>query len=64
MRDAGISEYKYIDWFRDHEPDDYLKLIRWSDAKLDGIAHAGWKPFDHPQLGKIELGGWDRFHAF
>jgi murein tripeptide amidase MpaA len=64
MREAGITDYKYIDWFRDHEPDDDLKLIRWSDAKLDGIAHAGWKPFDHPQLGKIELGGWNRFHAF
>ncbi len=22
-----------------------------------------WKPFDHPQLGKIEIGGWNRFHA-
>ena len=64
MREAGITDYKYIDWFRNHEPDDDLKMIRWSDTKLDGIAHAGWKPFDHPQLGKIELGGWNRFHAF
>ena len=23
-----------------------------------------WKPFDHPQLGKVEIGGWNRFHAF
>ena len=64
MREAGIEGYKYIDWFRDHPPEDDLKLIRWSDEKLGGAAHAGWRPFDHPQLGKVELGGWDRFNAF
>jgi murein tripeptide amidase MpaA len=64
MREAGIADYKYIDWFREHTPDDDLKLIRWSDQKLGGLAHAGWKPFDHPQLGAIEIGGWNRFHAF
>jgi hypothetical protein len=64
MREAGIDKYKYIDWFRDHAPEDDLKLIRWSDEKLGGIAHKGWKPFDHPELGKVEIGGWNRFHAF
>jgi len=64
MREAGIEKYKYIDWFRDHAPEDDLKLIRWSDEKLGGIAHKGWKPFDHPELGKVEIGGWNRFHAF
>ena len=23
-----------------------------------------WQPFDHPQLGRVEIGGWNRFHAF
>ncbi|MBS0326800.1 MAG: carboxypeptidase, partial [Proteobacteria bacterium] len=64
MREAGIANYKYIDWFRDHPIDDDLALFRWSEDKLGGAAHHGWKPFDHPQLGKIEIGGWDRFHAF
>jgi len=64
MREAGIEKYKYIDWFRDHAPEDDLKLIRWSDERLGGIAHKGWKPFDHPELGKVEIGGWNRFHAF
>jgi len=64
MREAGITDYKYIDWFRDHPPADDLKMIRWSDAKLGGLAHADWRPFDHPQLGKVEIGGWNRFHAF
>src|SRR5436190_2505924 len=64
MREAGITDYKFIDWFRDHSTDDDLKLIRWSDEKIDGLAHIPWRPFDHPQLGKVEIGGWNRFHAF
>jgi hypothetical protein len=61
---GGITNYKYIDWFRDHAIEDDLKLFRWSEEKLGGAAHRPWKPFDHPQLGKVEIGGWDRFQAF
>src|SRR6266496_4382789 len=64
MREAGIEKYLYIDWFRDHPIEDDLKIFRWSEDKLGGLAHAGWKPFDHPELGPIEIGGWNRFHAF
>ena len=64
MREAGITNYKYIDWFRDHPIEDDLKLYRWNVDKLGGIAHIPWKPFDHPQLGRVEIGGWNRFHAF
>jgi murein tripeptide amidase MpaA len=64
MREAGIDKYLYIDWFRDHPVDDDLKVFRWSETKASGAAHAGWKPFQHPQLGAIEIGGWNRLHAF
>jgi len=64
MREAGIGEYKFIDWFRDHPVEDDLKLLRWSDDKLGGLAHIPWRPFDHPELGPVEIGGWNRFHAF
>jgi hypothetical protein len=64
MREAGIEGYKFIDWFRDHPPADDLKLIQWSDRALAGMGHVPWKLFDHPQLGKVEIGGWNRFHAF
>jgi len=64
MKEAGIKNYKYIDWFRDHPIEDDLKLYRWNVDKLGGVAHIPWKPFDHPQLGRIEIGGWNRFHAF
>jgi murein tripeptide amidase MpaA len=64
MREAGIEKYLYIDWFRDHPIEDDLKLYRWNQEKLGGAAHVDWKPFDHPQLGPVEIGGWNRFHAF
>ncbi|MGI6344787.1 MAG: M14 family metallopeptidase [Bacillota bacterium] len=35
-----------------------LQLLRWNDEKLGGQAFVDWYPFDHPQLGRVELGGW------
>ncbi len=64
QRQAGIEDYKYIDWFRDHPPEDDLKLLKWSDEKLDGKGYVDWYEYDHPQLGKIELGGWNSALAF
>jgi len=59
MKQAGIDDYKFIEWFRDHPVEDDLKLIRWNDEKLDGQGYVAWYPFDHPQLGPVELGGWN-----
>jgi murein tripeptide amidase MpaA len=64
QRQAGITEYKYIDWYREHSLEDDLKLLRWSDEKLGGKGYINWYPFDHPQLGQVELGGWDAMYAW
>jgi murein tripeptide amidase MpaA len=64
QRQAGIGEYKFIDWYREHPPEDDLKMLRWSDEKLGGKGYVDWYPFEHPELGKIELGGWDQLNAF
>lgn len=64
QRQAGLTDYKYIDWFREHPFEDDLKLLKWSDEKLDGKGYIDWYPFDHPQLGPVELGGWDGIYAF
>jgi murein tripeptide amidase MpaA len=64
QREAGIADYKYIDWLRDHPPEDDLTLLKWSDEQLGGRGYVEWKPFDHPQLGGVEIGGWDRFYAW
>jgi murein tripeptide amidase MpaA len=63
MKEAGLDKYLYIEWYRDHPIEDDLKIFRWSEEKLGGAAHVDWRPFDHPELGPIEIGGWNRFHA-
>ena len=64
QRQAGITDYKYIDWFRDHPIEDDVKLLAWSDSALEGKGYIDWYAFNHPQLGEVELGGWDSFYAF
>lgn len=64
QRQAGITDYKYIDWYRDHSFEDDLKMLKWNDEALEGKGYVDWYPFDHPQLGPVELGGWDPLLAF
>jgi murein tripeptide amidase MpaA len=59
QRRAGIEDYQYIEWLRDHSPEDDLKLLRWADSELGEGAYVDWYPFDHEELGAVELGGWD-----
>ncbi len=61
-KEAGIEGYKWIDWFRDHPVEDDLKLLKWSDEQCGGQAHVDWRPFLHPQLGAVEIGGWDKMN--
>lgn len=64
MREAGITNYKYIDWFRDHPVEDDLKMLAWADRELDGKGYVDWYKYQHPQLGAVEIGGWNKVHAF
>lgn len=64
MRQAGITDYHYIDWFREHPFEDELKLLRWQDECLEGKGYINWYPFEHPQLGKVELGGWNEIYTW
>jgi murein tripeptide amidase MpaA len=61
-KEAGITDYEWIEWYRDHPPEDDLKLLKWSDEQCAGKAHVDWYAFHHPQLGDVELGGWDRLN--
>jgi murein tripeptide amidase MpaA len=64
QRQAGITDLKFIDWYREHPVEDDLKLLKWSDEVLGGRGYVDWYPFEHPQLGKVELGGWDMLYAW
>lgn len=61
-KEAGIEGYKWIDWYREHPVEDDLKLLQWSDEQCGGQAHVDWRPFQHPQLGAVEIGGWDKMN--
>jgi len=64
QRQAGIEDYDFIDWRREHPLEDDLKMLKWSDEVLGGKGYVDWYPFEHPQLGPVELGGWDWLYAF
>jgi Zinc carboxypeptidase len=57
QRAAGLADYHFIDWIRDHPPEDDLALLKVADELGEG--YVDWYPFEHPQLGPVELGGWD-----
>jgi murein tripeptide amidase MpaA len=61
-KEAGITDYPWLEWYRHHPVEDDLKLLKWSDEQCGGQAHVDWTPFRHPQLGMVEIGGWDRMN--
>lgn len=61
---AGIPERKIIEWFREHPPEDDLKILQWLDLHVGPEAHVTWYPFEHPQLGPVELGGWNTLYTW
>ncbi len=40
-----------------------LKLLNWNDMELSGRGFQAWQEFQHPQLGSVEIGGWDFKYA-
>ncbi len=38
-----------------------LEQLRYNDSVMNGAAFKNYIPFDHPQLGPVELGGWKKF---
>lgn len=55
---AGIGPRDFIAWIRWHPEEDDLKLMKWNDEVMEGEAFQDWQPFEHPQLGLVEIGGW------
>ena len=64
MKQAGIEKFKFIDWYREHPVEDDFKLLKWNDEVLKGKGYVNWYAYKHPQLGKVELGGWDSMNMW
>lgn len=50
-----IEEEKLDTW---RKPSDDAGRLAWMDATGESWRFVDWKPFDHPQLGPVEIGGW------
>ena len=46
---------------KDEEKD--LAILKWADRVMGPKAYLNWEPVDHPQLGKVEVGGWNRIYV-
>lgn len=56
---AGIEGRWQGPWHsKDQTEEEGLKILRWLDENLGGEGFERWRPFDHPQLGPVEIGGW------
>jgi murein tripeptide amidase MpaA len=55
---AGVEVEDFIEFFRDPPEEASLKMLAWNDRELGGDGFVSWRPFHHPQLGRVELGGW------
>jgi murein tripeptide amidase MpaA len=64
QQQIGLKDYHFIEWYRDHPLEDDLKLLKWNDEVLKGKGYVDWYPFEHPQLGQVELGGWDQMYSW
>jgi hypothetical protein len=61
---AGLGNFKErggirFTRFENRTEDENLALMKWNDEALEGKGFIDWTPFEHPQLGKVEVGGWE-----
>jgi murein tripeptide amidase MpaA len=61
---AGIENRKFIEWFRTHPHEDDLRILNWVEENVGDDYYHAWRPFNHPQLGEVEIGGWDHMYSW
>lgn len=58
---AGLPKRSMVETLQlteDEKEEDGLNLLRWNDQVLQGQGFVEWRPFEHPELGQVEIGGW------
>jgi murein tripeptide amidase MpaA len=61
---AGIKDRKFREWYWSHPAEDDLNILHWSDEQVGPEGYVAWKPYTHPQLGPLELGGWNSLYTW
>ncbi len=55
-------------WFTGPTDEQALAVLRWLDGQPVGdertAGFVDWYPYDHPQLGPVELGGWNDLYTW
>jgi hypothetical protein len=54
---AGRLDPKW--WYTGPTVEQELAVLRWADEHHPGLMYGEWTAFQHPQLGAVEIGGWD-----
>ncbi|MCL2565010.1 MAG: M14 family metallopeptidase [Defluviitaleaceae bacterium] len=57
FKDKGLAALTKLTYKEQEEVQ--LKLLRWNDEVMNGECFFPWKTFNHPQLGEVEIGGWN-----
>jgi murein tripeptide amidase MpaA len=57
---AGIEVTDFIGFHRTRSDEADAAMLAVLDRELGGEGFRDWTPFDHPQLGPVEIGGWNR----
>lgn len=57
-RSAGVEVEDFIEFFRNPPEEAQLRMLAWNDKELGGEGFVPWTPCEHPQLGRVEIGGW------
>lgn len=56
---GGFRERGGVNFKLEAKEEYAIKAIQWLDKELNGKGFVNWHWFKHPQLGDVEIGGWD-----
>jgi hypothetical protein len=50
---------RFVDYYKKLGPAELVRLAEWDQKENEGRIFRPWRPFHHPQLGDVEVGGLD-----
>ena len=56
---AGVDVTDFIEFFPNRDESVDLAMLKVLDDEVEGYGFKEWTSFEHPQLGRVEIGGWD-----
>lgn len=62
--EAGVKKKRLVEWFQEHPIEDDQTVLKWIDEHVGPEGFINWYPYQHPQLGPVELGGWNTLYTW